>query len=303
MKVFLTGATGVIGRRAIPLLLSAGHTVTAVARSPEKAAALARSGASSVQVDLFDEAAVRRAVAGHEAVVNLATHIPPSSRVLLRGAWRENDRIRGRASAILAGAALAGGAGRFVQESFAPVYPDRGDAWIDEEIPLQPVRYNRTVARAEESAARFALGGGAGVVLRFAFFYGPDSEFTHDLIRAARKGWALGFGRPEAYFSSVSHDDAAAAVLAALAVPGGVYNVVDDEPLPRRAFYDSLAEVLGVPPPRMFPAWTKVLGGSLGRMMARSLRISNRKLRRASGWAPASPSVREGWRTVGRPAA
>ncbi|MFL6261677.1 MAG: NAD-dependent epimerase/dehydratase family protein [Thermoanaerobaculia bacterium] len=298
MKVFLTGATGVIGRRAIPLLISAGHAVTAVARSPEKASALARSGASPVQADLFDPAAVRAAVAGQEAVINLATHIPPSSRVMLPGAWRENDRIRGEASGILAEAARAAGAGRFIQESFAPIYPDRGDAWITEETPVRPVRYNRTAVKAEESAARFGQGGGAGVVLRFALFYGPDSEFTQALIRSARKGWALGFGRPEAYISSVSHDDAAAAVLAALSVPGGVYNVVDDEPLPRRAFYDSLAEALGVPPPRLLPAWLKVLAGSLGEMMARSLRISNRKLRQASGWAPQYPSVREGWRSI-----
>jgi nucleoside-diphosphate-sugar epimerase len=298
MKIFLTGATGVIGRRVIPLLISAGHTVSAVARSPEKAAALARSGVSPVQVDLFDAVVVRAAVAGHEAVVNLATHIPPSSRVMLPGAWRENDRIRSVASGVLAEAARFGGAGRFVQESFAPIYPDRGDAWITEEVPVRPVRYNRTAVQAEESAARFTQGGGAGVVLRFAFFYGPDSEFTRELIRAARKGWALGFGRPEAYFSSVSHDDAAAAVVAALTVPAGIYNVVDDEPLPRRAFYDSLAEALGVPPPRMLPAWAKILAGSLGETMARSQRISNRKLRQACRWAPSSPSVREGWRTV-----
>src|SRR5262245_17489524 len=105
MKVFLTGATGVIGRRAVPLLISAGHAVTAVARSPERAAELARSGASPVQIDLFDAAAVRAAVAGHEAVVNLATHIPSNSRMMLPGAWRENDRIRSEASASLSEAA------------------------------------------------------------------------------------------------------------------------------------------------------------------------------------------------------
>ena len=60
--------------------------------------------------------------------------------------------------------------------SFAPVYPDRGDQWIDERTPIAPVRYNRTVADAERSAER-PRSGGAGVVLRFAMFYGP-SWFT-----------------------------------------------------------------------------------------------------------------------------
>ena len=63
-------------------------------------------------------------------VVNLATHIPSSStRMLLPGAWRENDRIRRVASANLADAAIAGGAERFIQESFAPAYPGRGERW------------------------------------------------------------------------------------------------------------------------------------------------------------------------------
>ncbi len=298
MRIFVTGATGVIGRRAIPLLVAAGHQVTAVGRTPEKRAGLERMGATSVAVDLFDPGAVRAAVAGHEVVCNLATHIPPSSRFFFPGAWRETDRLRKLASANLAEAALANGAGRFLQESFAPVYPDRGDAWIDESVPIQPVRYNRTVIDAERSAERFSTGGGVGVVLRFAAFYGPDSEPTRDMIKLVRRGWAPLPGSPDAFVSAVSHDDAATAVAAALEVPAGVYNVVDDEPLRRREFFDSLAEVLGVRSPRLPPAWLARLLGSMGELLVRSLRISNRKLRGETSWAPKYPSVREGWRAV-----
>jgi len=84
-RVFVSGATGVIGSRVVPQLIAAGHRVTAVARSPEKRAALERAGASAINVDLFDPIAVRRAVAGHDVVINLATHIPPSSRAFLPG--------------------------------------------------------------------------------------------------------------------------------------------------------------------------------------------------------------------------
>jgi nucleoside-diphosphate-sugar epimerase len=96
----------------------------------------------------------------------------------------------------------------------------------------------------------------------------------------------------------VSHDDAASAVVAALALPAGVYNVVDDEPLPRREFFGSLAATLGVAPPRFPPAWLARLAGSLGEMLARSQRISNRKLRDASGWTPAIRSAKDGWPLV-----
>jgi 2-alkyl-3-oxoalkanoate reductase len=298
MRIFLTGATGVIGRRALPLLIGAGHSVTAVVRRPQSHAELVRAGATPIEVDLFAADAVRKTVAGHDAVVNLATHMPAGYRAFLPGAWAENDRIRRFASANLVDAAMATGATRFIQESFAPVYPDRGDQWIDERTPIAPVRYNRTVADAERSPERFSGSGGAGVVLRFAMFYGPDSWFTRDLIGYVRRGWAPIPGVADAYTSLVSHEDAAAAVVAALGVPPGTYNVVDDEPLRRRELFGSLAGVLGVAPPRLPPPWLKYLFGSLGEMLARSLRISNRKLRDACGWAPRYPSMREGWPAV-----
>jgi nucleoside-diphosphate-sugar epimerase len=198
-------------------------------------------------------------------------------------------------------AARTAGVGRFVQESFAPVYPDRGDAWIDETTPIAPARYNRTIADAEGAAARFSAAGGAGVVLRFAAFYGPDARFLADLVRAVKRGLAPLFGPPAAYISSVSHDDAAAAVVAALEVPAGIYNVADDEPVSHRDFVNSLADALGVRHPRLVPPWMTALGGSLARTMARSLRVSNRKLRAASGWAPVFRSVRDGWPTAVAP--
>lgn len=296
MKIFVTGATGVVGRRVVPLLLAAGHDVTAVARSPWKGVALESIGARVIQVDLFDRASLDAAVAGHDAVINLATHIPHSStRMLLPGAWRENDRIRRVASGNLVAAAIAAGAGRFIQESFAPVYPDSGDAWIDEDAPLAPTRRNRTVVDAEAAARRFNGGNRVGVVLRFAAFYGPDAFHVRDMIKAVRKGWAPLPGSPEAYVSSISHDDAASAVVAALRAPAGTYNVVDNEPLRRRDYADALAATLKVASPRPLPAWLTALTGSTGKLLSRSLRISNRLLRWETGWQPRYPSMREGW--------
>ena len=88
MNILVTGATGVVGRRLVPLLRDAGHAVTAVARSSAGREQISKHGATAIELDLFDPAAVRRAVAGHDAVVNLATHIPPPSRIFLPWAWR-----------------------------------------------------------------------------------------------------------------------------------------------------------------------------------------------------------------------
>ncbi|HEY3784786.1 MAG TPA: NAD(P)H-binding protein [Steroidobacteraceae bacterium] len=296
MKIFLTGATGVVGRRAVPLMLQAGHELTLLMHRPAPADVFAPIGVHTVQADLFDRGAVYEAVCGHEAVVNLATHIPATTlRMLLPGAWNENDRIRREGAANLADAASAAGVKRLVQESFALVYPDQGDRWINEDSPIEPVRYNRTVPDAERAAQRFTANAGTGVVLRFGAFYGPDARQTRDMIGLVRRGWAPLPGAPEAYFSSISHDDAASAVLAGLGLQAGIYNVVDDEPMERREFAGSLATAVGVGRPKSLPAWMTRVTGSLGEIMSRSERISNRKLRESSRWAPAFPSVRTGW--------
>lgn len=294
VNILVAGATGVVGRRAIPLMLEKGHRVSAVARSPANRAALEQLGAAPLEVDLFDLAKVRTAARGHDVVVNLASSIPPSSKSFLPWAWRENTRVRRYVSANLAAAAKEAGAERLIQESFAPTYLDAGDDWIEESWPVKPPRYNRGILDAERAAAQFGATGATATVLRFGYFYGPDSDFVHDTIRMLRKGWAPCLGSPDAYISSISHDDSASAVMAALTAPGGTYNVADDEPLKKREFYNSLADALGVQHPRFPPRWLSHITGSLGEMLSRSQRISNRKLR-SVGWAPGYPSVRAGW--------
>jgi nucleoside-diphosphate-sugar epimerase len=297
-RVLITGATGVVGRLAVPQLLARGYRVTAVGRTPAKRAELTALGADAVALDMFDAESARRAMAGHDAVINLATHMPSSTfKMLLPWAWRENDRVRREGSAALVRAALAAGVSRFIQESFAPVYEDGGAQWIDEEWPQRPAPYNRTVIDAERSAAQFTSGGGVGVVLRFAGFYGPD-PFLRDMVGVVRRGWGPLAGRAGAYWSSVSHEDAAGAVVAALEVPPGAYNVCDDEPLTRREWVDALADAAGVARPRLVPAWAAAVGGASVELLSRSQRMTNAKLKGASAWQPRWGSAREGLRAA-----
>lgn len=298
MRILITGGSGVIGRCAIPLMLKLGHHVTAAGRSPERLDAVRRLGATTLALDLFDKTAVRSAVGDHDAIVNLATHIPSGGRAFMPGGWGETDRLRRDGSAILVDAAIAAGVRRFVQESFAPVYPDSRDRWIGEDTPIRPARYNRTVADAEASAERFTDAGSVGVILRFALLYGPGDRPTRDILGVIRRGWMPVLGRPESYVSMVTHADAAAAVVASLGLAPGAYNVVDDEPLTRRELGDGLASLLGVAPPKFLPPWIAKLGGSLGETIARSLRISNRELRWGSQWSPRSPNAIDGFREV-----
>lgn len=107
VKVFLLGGTGAIGGHATGALVAAGHDVSALARTPEKAAVLRAQGASPVLVSIFDRAALQEAFAGHDAVVNLATSMPTMATFVFRRAWRPAERIRIEGSAAVVDAAVA----------------------------------------------------------------------------------------------------------------------------------------------------------------------------------------------------
>jgi nucleoside-diphosphate-sugar epimerase len=298
MKMFLAGGTGAIGRYAVPALVDAGHEVTAVARNDEKAQWLASQGTTPVQVSIFDSEALASAVAGHDAVVNIATRVPPMSRAARRSAWAEHDRIRREGSVALAAAAREAGVGRFVQEAITFTYADRADAWIDEDVPFDVPDPFGTAVPAEEAVRRFTEAGGTGVVLRFASFYGPGSEQTEVLARWARRHLAFLVGRPDDYVSSIHLADAGAAVAAALSAPAGTYNVVEDEPVTKRRLAAIVGEAVGARPWVHVPGRLTPLvlrGQPAAGLLARSHRVSNARFREATGWAPQYPSAREGW--------
>jgi len=300
MKVFVVGATGVVGWRAVRDLVKAGHDVTAVSRTAAKAEMLRGLGATPVSVDIFDGAAVKEAVAGHDVVVNLATHIPPTWKMAMPKAWEENDRIRREVSRNLVDAALATGAARYIQESIAFMYPESGAAWVDEGTPLDTPPYGASAVDAEGQAQRFTDDGGIGIVLRFGGFYGPDSGQTRDMVRMAQARMGPTIGAVDGYFPMIHLDDAGSAVVAALDAPAGTYNVVDAEPLTKREQHDALAAAIGA---RHLAAPGKAVakvGGKRASYLANSQRVSGKRFNEATGWRPAYPSVREGWPAVVR---
>src|SRR5688572_2210384 len=87
MKIFVAGATGVLGRRVVAQFVAAGAEVTGIARTPEKAATLRDIGATAVEASLFDPDRLTSAMRGHEVVCNLATAIPSGERAATRSAW------------------------------------------------------------------------------------------------------------------------------------------------------------------------------------------------------------------------
>jgi nucleoside-diphosphate-sugar epimerase len=291
VKVFVTGGTGAIGLHAVPRLIADGHAVTALARTPEKAAELERYGAQPAQVSLFDADGLAAAFAGHDAIVNLATAIPSTASYPFRRSWRSNDRIRTEGSAAVLQAAQQAGVERLVQESVAFVYADRGNAWIDEDTPVDVFPILEANLAAEQNAHHYRIG----VVLRFGLFYGPGSSHSDEMLTLARRRFGVQLGPARAYTPTIHLVDAASAVSAALSVSAGRYNVCDDEPLTAREFTDALAAAVGRKPLLRGPGRLALLGGENMAAINRSQRVSNRKFKAAADWSPRYPSAREGW--------
>ena len=284
-KIVITGSTGVIGRRAVRELIASAHRVRGVTRSARGRERLERLGARAVEADVFDEGSLRRAFHGADAVVNLLTHIPSADRMADPDAWAENDRLRTEASAAVARAATGAGVRRLVQESIAFVYADGGDAWLDEDAAIAGGGVTTTALTAERNARE--LFDGDTVVLRFGLFTGRDSGFSVAALDAARRGASTAVGPPGAYRPTLWLDDAATAIAAALRAPAGTYNVADADPATNAEIDGALAAAVGVdalaaPPPHDGP-------------LARSQRVSSRRLRDATGWAPRVRAGTETW--------
>jgi UDP-glucose 4-epimerase len=284
-EIVITGSTGVIGHRAVREVLAAGHHVTGVTRSARGRDRLESLGAGAVEADVFDEESLRRAFDGADAVVNVLTHVPSPDRMADPSAWEENDRLRAEASAAIARAARAAGVKRLVQESVAFVYADGGDAWLDEDAPVADGGVATAPLTAERNARE--LFDGDTVVLRFGQLIGPDSESSLATLKAARGGASIAAGPPGAYRPTLWLDDTATAIAAALRVPAATYNVVDTDPATNAEIDAALAAAVGVQALRpSAPQDTP---------QVRSLRLSNRRLREASGWAPRLRAGTEGW--------
>jgi 2-alkyl-3-oxoalkanoate reductase len=307
MKVFVAGATGVIGRRLVPILVEAGHDVVGMTRSQEKAAALRDAGAVPVVCDVFDRDAVVDAVksAAPEVVLHELTDLPAA--INPRQISRQlagNDRVRTEGTANLVAAARAAGARRIVAQSIAFAYAPTDPPLKSEDDPLfldAPPPWDRSV-RAVNDLERAVTGAGdlEGVALRYGFFYGPGSSYASDgsIAREVRRRRFPIVGDGGGIFSFIQIDDAARATVAA--VEGGkpgIYNIVDDEPAAQREWLPHYAEVLGAKKPFRVPTWVaRIVAGRYVVMLATELRgASNARAKRELGWSPRYGGWRQGF--------
>lgn len=285
MKVVLSGGTGVIGRAALPALLGAGHEVVVLARSDANARVARDHGADAVRGDLLDPDSLAAAYAGADAAVNLATHVPVGYAAALPGAWRRHDELRATGVGNVVDAAVRAGVRRIVQESVSFVYADRGDAWIDEDDPVEVSASIEPVAVAEARVQEYAASPGrTGVVLRFGLIVGDDPQTAFGL-RGARHGRPVVFGDPDSWMHVVHTDDLGTAVVAALSAPGGIYNV-GAEPVLRRDLAAGFSASVGSDRPHFYGPLLQRIAGARVEPLTRSLRVSSDRFTAHTGWAP-----------------
>ena len=303
MRVFVTGATGALGRYLVPGLVAAGHEVTATTRTPGKVAQLRQAGAEPVVVDGLDREAVIAAVqaAAPEVIVHQMTALA-DMRSLRKPdkLFAATNELRTRGTDNLLAAAARAGTPRVVAQSNINVNERSGGPVKTEEDPLDPrpvPSATRAMAAIKHVEKTVPLEAAEGIVLRYGSFYGPGTgDF---LLNAVRKRQLPLIGGGTGIWSFIENTDAAAATLAAVEQGApGVYNVVDSDPAPVAEWLPYLATVLGAKPPLRIPAWLgRLLAGDFAVALMTSARgSSNDKARKELGWEPRYASWREGFR-------
>jgi 2-alkyl-3-oxoalkanoate reductase len=305
MKVFVAGASGVVGRPTVRRLVEAGHEVVGMTRRDERTAEIREAGAEAVVCDAFDAEGLWEAVvaARPEVVLHALTALPPrfdpKSDYLAA-----TNKVRIEGTRNLVAAAKAAGARRVVAESVAFFYEPEGDWVKGEEAPLFRDPPGRFAAGCDALVSLesqvLEAGEPEGVVLRFGWFYGPGTYYDRggSVADETTKRRYPVVGSGDGRFSFVHIEDAAAAYVAAVDHGSpGVYNVVDDEPAALRDWLSVYAEALGAKPPRRVPAWLArlVAGKDLASTAITMRGASNAKAKRELGWQPAHPSWRQGF--------
>jgi len=301
MRVLVVGGTGVLGTYLVPELVRREHAVTVLSRSEARDGTIRAAGAVPVRGDVLDGASVHAATAGHEVVVHAATHVP---RVFpgKPADFAMNDRIRREGTAHLLAAAQEAGVGRVVLQSILWVHGDHGDAWIDEDAPLQPAALTRSAVDLEAQARDHqARTGAAAVVLRCGSFYAAESWHTREILHRLRHRLVPIIGQGENFQGFVHAADAATAF--ADAVEGsaaGAYLVTDDTPVQMGTYLTWLARQVGGHPPLHLPHFMArlALGHEMVAAYGSSLRCRNTRMRNTFGWRPRYPSFQEGYAEV-----
>ena len=282
MRIFIIGATGVLGRALLPRLQQAHHEIHTLVRSPQQAQALQATGVVATVGEVLQAETQQRLpalVEGSDTVIHIATAIPINN-LSDPGAWETNTRLRTEGTRALLDAALQAGASRYIQQSITMAYPDGSDRWFDEDQPLDtnPARATicSPVIAMEQMVRDVPSDRLQWSILRGGIFVGPGTG-QETLLENLQAGEVEIPGTGHNFISPIHVADMTEAIVLALkhAPHGSIYNVVD-QPLRYGDYITTLADRLRLPHPPYNASLPE----------APSYRCSNQRLRDQLGWQP-----------------
>lgn len=285
MHVFVTGATGFVGSAVVRELLAAGHRVTGLVRNPERAAALATTGATPHIGDLHDAAGIAAAAGGADAVIHTA---------FIHDFSNFDASIAVEQQVVPAlGEALAGSGKPFLITSGAGLLP-RGT--VDEDTPPATEGHAARRGPVETLALGFAdRGVRVGIVrLPFSVHGRGDHGFVPALIDIARRtGVSAHVEDGSNLWPAVHRDDAARLYRLALeaGVPMPRYHPIGDAGIPFRDIAAAIGEGLGVPVTSIPASTAMEHFGWMGGFVGLDIQAASDKTRAALDWAPTGPGL------------
>lgn len=301
MRVFIAGASGVLGRRLVRQFAARGHSVIGLTRSPKGEIAVQDAGGEPRQADLFDADSLARAAEGCDTVIHAATSIPVKAKTTAAD-WAMNDHIRRKGTRCLTEAAAKIGAKTYLQQSVVWLARPRNESAFNEDSPAVPEPRIQSAIDAEKIAREAASIEEFTVsILRGGYFYDSESAHTRMLGEALRERKMPVIGSGDALWAMIHTDDAASAYLAAAEKPtSGIWHIVDNELVSARTFLNEFATGLGAPAPRRFPVWLakRFAGEQAVAYFTKSTRTTNARFRLHFEWAPQYPTYREGLQQI-----
>lgn len=292
MKVFVTGATGVLGKRVLRNLIDQHIAVVALSRSEENEKFLRKEQVEIRQADLFNKNEMIAATKGCDAILHLATSIPRKALTKLSD-WEMNDKIRAEGTAILIEAAIANDIKTFVCQSVTLIYGQQQGNFVSSSTPLPNEQIAMVRSAIEMEKMLIERLPGRYIIFRFGSFYSENDFFTNGVINTISKGLMPMLGDGDYYMNWIHLDDAATALVYGLNhlddFQGKTVNVTDGHPIKYAAMLKYLSNVLRHKKPFYLPAWIGrlLLGKDKFSVLTNSHRVEPEPL--LKNWQPKYP--------------
>ncbi|KAB2441428.1 NAD-dependent epimerase/dehydratase family protein [Bacillus luti] len=282
MKIFIAGATGVIGRSLLPMLIKEGHTVFAMIRNESQVEEMKKVGAIPVIADIFNRQAVFSAL--NETTPDVVIHQLTS---LSTWNFEDNAKIRIKGTRNLVDAAKNVEVKRMIAQSISWAY-EPGETLateidsLDISAPMPRQLTINGILKLEQAVSELQ----EAVILRYGTLYGPGTWYAENglIANQVRNNEIIA---SDGISSFIHVEDAARAAMLALHWPAGTVNIVDDFPATSKEWLPIYAAAIGAPVPIVQAGKVSWERGA-----------SNNKARKEYGWEPLFSSWSEGFKKL-----